>query len=149
MEEKLELDMEARKNYLEMMARMNKNKKSVNERRTKVKTAGQRVKMGSIKDRKMNYEKDEYFFSKEDMPEKAREARKFYAQFMESDYLGLRKKPWEHSTFIDPMNRGEVNFDVEIFRVFYFFLAPWLNRIDQTCPQRKSPFEAKRAESRG
>ncbi|CAD8142419.1 unnamed protein product [Paramecium pentaurelia] len=57
-------------------------------------------KIGSIKNNKVNYDKDEQFFSKEDIPQKALQIKQFIQTFVDPDILGLRKKQWNYSVSV-------------------------------------------------
>lgn len=60
-------------------------------------------KIGSIKNNKVNYHIDEQFFSNEDIPLKALEAKKTIQQKIDPDLLGLRNRQWNNSTSV-PLN---------------------------------------------
>ena len=59
-----------------------------------------REKIGGINLKRYNYEKDENFFSKADVPEKAREIHDYIQEYINPDNLELRKPVWNPSTFI-------------------------------------------------
>lgn len=56
--------------------------------------------MGSIKNDKMNYDRDEQFFSKDDVPPKARTIKDSVKNLIDPDHLGLRKKHWNASVSV-------------------------------------------------
>ncbi|KRX03765.1 hypothetical protein PPERSA_04273 [Pseudocohnilembus persalinus] len=60
-------------------------------------------KIGSIKNNKVNYHIDEQFFSNEDIPLKALDAKKTIQQKIDPDLLGLRNRQWNNSTSV-PLN---------------------------------------------
>ena len=57
-------------------------------------------KIGSIKNDKVNYDKEEQFFSKEDIPMHARTIKEEINQLVDPDHLGLRKKEWNTSVSV-------------------------------------------------
>ena len=60
-------------------------------------------KMGSIKNGKVNYDRDEQFFSMEDVPLENLEKKEEILQFVDPDNLELRKKEWNTSVLV-PLN---------------------------------------------
>lgn len=48
--------------------------------------------IGSIKNEKINYDREEQFFSKEDVPLHARQVKNEVKEFIDPDHLGLRKR---------------------------------------------------------
>lgn len=53
--------------------------------------------MGSIRNGKINYDRDEQFFSMEDIPNEKLDAKKEVLTYIDPDLLGLRKKEWNTS----------------------------------------------------
>lgn len=56
--------------------------------------------MGSIKNDKLNYDRDEQFFSKDDVPHRARTIKESVKNLIDPDHLGLRKKQWNTSVSV-------------------------------------------------
>ena len=56
--------------------------------------------IGSVKNDKINYDREEQFFSKEDVPCKAREVKDVVKNFIDPDHLGLRKREWNTSVSV-------------------------------------------------
>jgi len=57
-------------------------------------------KIGSAKNTRINYDKDEHFFSKDDVPSKAQTIVAQVKDEVDPDFLGLRKKGWNTSVFV-------------------------------------------------
>lgn len=57
-------------------------------------------KIGSVKNDKLNYDKEEQFFSKDDIPIHARTIKEEINQLIDPDHLGLRKKEWNTSVSV-------------------------------------------------
>lgn len=57
-------------------------------------------KIGSIRNDKVNYDKEEQFFSKEDIPQQAKTIKEEIKQLIDPDHLGLRKKQWNTSVSV-------------------------------------------------
>lgn len=59
-------------------------------------------KIGSFKNQKgkLNYDRDEQFFSQDDIPDKAKEAKAYIQKVTDPDLLGLRKKEWNSSSSV-------------------------------------------------
>ncbi len=57
-------------------------------------------KIGSIRNDKINYDKEEQFFSKDDIPNYAKTMKEEIKQFIDPDHLGLRKKQWNTSVSV-------------------------------------------------
>lgn len=53
-----------------------------------------------MKNDKINYDQEEQFFSKEDIPQAARTIKESIREFVDPDYLGLRKKEWNTSVSV-------------------------------------------------
>lgn len=49
-------------------------------------------KIGSINNNKVNYDREQQFFSKDDVPAHARTLKQEIKDFIDPDFLGLRKK---------------------------------------------------------
>ena len=54
-------------------------------------------KIGSIRNDKINYDKEEQFFSREDIPLHARSIKEEINHLIDPDHLDLRKKRWNAS----------------------------------------------------
>lgn len=57
-------------------------------------------KIGSIRNDKINYDKEEQFFSKDDVPLHAKTIKEEVKHFVDPDHLGLRKKEWNASVSV-------------------------------------------------
>ena len=57
-------------------------------------------KIGSVRNDKIDYEREEQFFSKEDVPDYARTAKDEIRNLIDPDYLGLRKRQWNTSVSV-------------------------------------------------
>ena len=57
-------------------------------------------KIGSVRNDKINYDQDEQFFSKEDIPAYAKTIKEEVKHLVDPDHLGLRKKPWNGSVSV-------------------------------------------------
>ena len=57
-------------------------------------------KVGSIRNDKINYDREEQFFSKEDIPAKAKTIKEEVRHFIDPDHLGLRKRGWNGSVSV-------------------------------------------------
>lgn len=56
--------------------------------------------IGSIHNKKVNYDVDECFFAKDDIPIAVREKHNEVVQFIDPDFLGMRKKEWNSSVSV-------------------------------------------------
>ena len=56
--------------------------------------------IGSVRNDKTNYDKEEQFFSKDDVPLHARTIKEEINQLIDPDHLGLRKKQWNTSVSV-------------------------------------------------
>ena len=56
------------------------------------KKAARLHQIGSIKNNKINYDRDEHFFAIDDIPPNAKTAHDFIKDFIDPDFLRLRKK---------------------------------------------------------
>ena len=56
--------------------------------------------IGSIHNKKTNYDVDECFFAKDDIPLEVREKHNEVVQFIDPDFLGMRKKEWNSSVSV-------------------------------------------------
>ncbi|KAL4468592.1 hypothetical protein ABPG74_005095 [Tetrahymena malaccensis] len=54
-------------------------------------------KIGSVRNGKINFDRDEQFFSQDDIPQKAMEIKKQIKNFIDLDILNLKKKEWNSS----------------------------------------------------
>jgi hypothetical protein len=61
---------------------------------------GKQPKIGSVRNDKINYDKEEQFFSKDDIPLHARTIKEEINQLIDPDHLGLRKKQWNASVSV-------------------------------------------------
>jgi len=86
----------------------------------KAKTPG----AGSIRLGRMDFERGEQIFPKEDVPFKSNEAKKQMTQLVDPDILGLRKKGWDKSAAV-PLNAQEEDFDRKLTKIkLGFFDTP-------------------------
>ena len=74
-------------------------------------------KIGSIRNERMNFEKDEYFFSSDDVPLKARKINQEIREFIDPDILGLRKKPWNNSVLFPKNPLSDETFERKMIKV--------------------------------
>jgi len=65
---------------------------------------------GSVKLGRMDFERSEQIFSREDMPHKSLTCKNQMTQLVDPDILGLRKKEWDNSNAV-PLNTQEEDFD--------------------------------------
>lgn len=65
---------------------------------------------------RIEFERGEQIFPREDMPLKAVTAKKEMEILVDSDILGLRKKEWNGSSFV-PKNNQEEDFDRKLTKV--------------------------------
>jgi len=72
--------------------------------------------VGSSKLGRMNFERTEQIFPKEDMPKKSHEAKVAMNQLVDPDILGLRKKDWNNSVSV-PFNAQEEDFERKLTKV--------------------------------
>jgi len=61
------------------------------------------TKIGSIHNKKVQYDVDECFFAKDDIPLGVREKHQDILKFIDPDFLGMRKKEWNTSVSV-PVN---------------------------------------------
>ena len=76
-------------------------------------------KIGSIKNTRINYDKDEHFFSKDDVPFKAQTTVALVKEEIDPDFLGLRKKVWNCSAFVPKNPLAEETFERKMIKVIY------------------------------
>lgn len=82
---------------------------------------------GSAKLGRMNFERGEQIFPKEDIPLKSIDAKKQMNQLVDPDVLGLRKKEWDKSVAV-PLNAQEEDFDRKLTKIkLGFFDTPLPN----------------------
>jgi len=80
--------------------------------------------VGSTKIGRMNFERTEQVFPKEDIPKKAYEAKVAMTQLVDPDILGLRKKDWNSSVSV-PVNAQEEDFERKLTKIkLGFFDTP-------------------------
>ena len=75
------------------------------------------AKIGSCRLPRMNYERDEQFFAKEEIPKKALEAKYQMKDLVDPDLLSLRKKDWNQSTSVPRNIAEEEDFQRKLTRV--------------------------------
>jgi len=66
---------------------------------------------------RINFERTEQVFPKEDTPFQAVDAKNKMTQLVDPDILGLRKKDWNNSTAISK-NQQEEDFERKLTKVF-------------------------------
>jgi hypothetical protein len=80
--------------------------------------------VGSTKLGRMNFERTEQVFPKEDIPKKSYEAKVAMTQLVDPDILGLRKKDWNGSVSV-PVNAQEEDFERKLTKIkLGFFDTP-------------------------
>lgn len=80
----------------------------------------------------MSYDADEQFFSKEDVPEKAKIIRDQVKDFIDPDLLGLRKKEWNNSVAVPKNPLLEETHERKLVKIK-------LGLFDQPVPSIKEP----------
>jgi hypothetical protein len=75
------------------------------------------AKIGSCRLPRMNYERDEQFFAKEEIPKKALEAKSHIKDLVDPDLLNLRKRDWNKSASVARNGSDEENFERKLTRV--------------------------------
>ena len=73
--------------------------------------------VGSTKLSRLNFERTEQVFPKEDTPFQAVEAKVKMTQLVDPDILGLRKKDWNNSTAVSK-NHQEEDFERKLTKVY-------------------------------
>jgi len=80
--------------------------------------------VGSVNLGRMNFEKNELMFTKEDIPMNKLDAKNQMTQLVDPDILGLRKKDWNSSTYV-PFNAQEEDFERKLTKIkLGFFDTP-------------------------
>lgn len=74
-------------------------------------------KIGSIRNDKINYDKEEQFFSKEDIPPQARTIKEEINTLIDPDHLGLRKKQWNTSVSVPKNFEKEETHEQKLLKV--------------------------------
>lgn len=74
-------------------------------------------KIGSIKNTRRNYDKDEQFFSSDDVPIKAKKAHDQIVEFIDPDILELRKKQWNSSVLVPKNPIIEETFERKLIKI--------------------------------
>lgn len=74
-------------------------------------------KIGSIRNDKINYDKEEQFFSKEDVPFHAKTIKEEIKQLVDPDHLGLRKKDWNASVSVPKNFEKEETHEQKLLKV--------------------------------
>lgn len=64
-------------------------------------------KIGSIHNKKVNYDVDECFFAKDDIPMDVRDKHHDILEFIDPDFLGMRKKDWNTSVAVPTNPQAE------------------------------------------
>ncbi len=72
--------------------------------------------VGSTKYSRINFERNEQVFPKEDVPAHVMEAKNQMTQLVDPDILGLRKKGWNRSTAVSK-NQQEEDFERKLTKV--------------------------------
>jgi len=87
-------------------------------------------KIGSVKNDKINYDKEEQFFSKDDIPLYARTIKEEINNLIDPDHLGLRKKNWNASVSVPKSFEKEETHEQKLLKVEYKqFRSSWVSRI--------------------
>lgn len=73
--------------------------------------------MGSIKNDKLNYDRDEQFFSKEDIPSRARAIKEEVKNLIDPDHLGFRKRAWNASVSVPKKIESEETHEQKLLKV--------------------------------
>lgn len=73
--------------------------------------------IGSIRNEKVNYDREEQFFSKEDVPTHVREIKNQVKDFIDPDHLGLRKKEWNGSVSVPKDMTAEESHERKLIKV--------------------------------
>jgi len=90
-------------------------------------------KIGSIRNDKLNYDKEEQFFSKDDIPLPARTIKEEINQLIDPDHLGLRKKHWNASVSVPKSMEKEETHEQKLLKVLPSYLdQTWLHRPPHT-----------------
>jgi hypothetical protein len=74
-------------------------------------------RIGSIRNDKINYDKDEQFFSKDDIPANAKTIKEEVKNLVDPDHLGLRKKPWNVSVSVPKNFEKEETHEQKLLKV--------------------------------
>jgi len=83
--------------------------------------------VGSVRLARIDFEREEQIFPKEDIPQRASDAKKQMTQLVDPDVLGLRKKGWDNSVAV-PLNAQEEDFDRKLTKIkLGFFDTPLPN----------------------
>lgn len=92
-------------------------------------------KIGSFKNQKgkLNYDRDEQFFSQDDIPDKAKEAKAYIQKVTDPDLLGLRKKEWNSSSSVPKNPIQEETHERKLIKIK-------LGLFDQPIPKLKDKF---------
>lgn len=77
-------------------------------------------KIGSIKNGRVNYDKDEQFFAGDDIPLRAKHIHDDVLQFVDPDILELRKKEWNPSVLVPKNPIWEETFERRLIKVYFF-----------------------------
>ena len=65
----------------------------------------------------MNYDRDEQFFSKEDVPAKARTIKESVKHLIDPDHLGLRKRHWNASVSVPKKFEADETHEQRLLKV--------------------------------
>jgi len=77
-------------------------------------------KIGSIKNNRLNYDKDEQFFAGDDIPIKSKQIHDEIREFVNPDILELRKKNWNQSVLFPKNPILEETFERKLVKVTIF-----------------------------
>jgi hypothetical protein len=75
--------------------------------------------IGSKKNTRINYDRDEHFFSSDDVPPNAKKVHDEVKDFIDPDYLGLRKREWNPSVSMPKNPLAEETFERKMIKVIY------------------------------
>lgn len=80
-------------------------------------TKTKQPKIGSIRNDKVNYEKEEQFFSKDDIPGHVKTIKEEINHLIDPDHLGLRKKRWNASVSVPKNFEKEETHEQKLLKV--------------------------------
>ena len=76
-------------------------------------------RIGSIRNDKIDYDKDQQFFSKEDIPNEVKTIKDDIKNLIDPDHLGLRKKPWNGSVSVPKNMEKQQTHEQKLLKVLY------------------------------
>ena len=74
-------------------------------------------KIGSIRNDKINYDKEEQFFTKDDIPLHARSIKEEINHLIDPDHLNQRQKPWNASVSLPKNFEKEETHEQKLLKV--------------------------------